>query len=227
MELEKYTAKKSVQGLPDRPKNSAAELKAVFDEAEKNIGEYINEKLIPEIENMQESIDTKTSKTEIVDNLESSVVDAPLSANQGRVLNEKIEHYKYETEFVVNEWIIDAKKEIQSKLDNKVDKVDNMFLTAIQNMPAIIGNPNSPWVISTSDGAGVEVYNAYQIDSKFTDLSGICVKYDEIVDNLESSVSSIPLSANQGRVLNEKIGDIDEALEEIIAIQNRLMGVSE
>lgn len=53
MEFEKYTVKGGIQQLPDRPKDSAAELKAKFDEAEKNIGEYINEKLIPKLEEMK------------------------------------------------------------------------------------------------------------------------------------------------------------------------------
>ena len=47
------------------------------------------------------------------------------------------------------------------------------------------------------------------------------------IDNLLSNSVSLPLSANQGRMLNEKIGDIDKALEDIIKIQNQLMGVSE
>lgn len=54
MELEKYIPQATVSKLADRPKDSAAELKAKFDEAEKNIGEYINEKLIPELEEMEE-----------------------------------------------------------------------------------------------------------------------------------------------------------------------------
>lgn len=53
MEFEKYIPQATVSKLADRPKDSAAELKAKFDEAEKNIGEYINEKLIPKLEEMK------------------------------------------------------------------------------------------------------------------------------------------------------------------------------
>ena len=56
---------------------------------------------------------------------------------------------------------------------------------------------------------------------------GDYIPFTQIVDNLTSTYTALPLSANQGRVLNEKIGSIDSALEEIIAIQNQLMGVSE
>lgn len=49
----------------------------------------------------------------------------------------------------------------------------------------------------------------------------------DVIDTLSSTDTSLPLSANQGRLLNEKIGDIDTALDGIIAIQNNLMGVSE
>lgn len=36
-----------------------------------------------------------------------------------------------------------------------------------------------------------------------------------IVDNLESEATDAALSANQGRILNEKIGDIDTILDYI------------
>lgn len=65
MELERYIPQGNVSKLADRPKNSAAELKAVFDEAEKNIGEYINEKLIPEIEEMDAEIGKKANSTDM------------------------------------------------------------------------------------------------------------------------------------------------------------------
>ena len=50
MELEKYIPQATVSKLADRPKLTAEELKRTFDEAEKDIAEYLNDKLVPKIE---------------------------------------------------------------------------------------------------------------------------------------------------------------------------------
>lgn len=70
MELEKYEPQATVSKLADRPKLTAAELKTTFDEAEKDIAEYLNDKLIPEINKNFEGAKT------YIDEKDKAIADA-------------------------------------------------------------------------------------------------------------------------------------------------------
>ena len=69
--------------------------------------------------------------------------------------------------------------------------------------------------------------NIGYMDSDINDiLSRVneCLTYNEVIDNVSSTDTNKPLSANQGKILSDKIGDIETALDNIIAIQNTLIG---
>lgn len=106
-------------------------------------------------------VDRFVTKESIVDNLESTATDVPLSANQGRVLK----------------GLIDA--------INTVLHSDDTDLDTIQEIVAYIKE------------------NRETLETLET-LNGI-VNVSDIVDNLTSTDTNKPLSANQGKVLDEKI----------------------
>jgi len=103
--------------------------------------------------------DEKIDKTDIQDNLVSTNREVPLSANQGRVLDEKI-------------------SSLESILDTKED---NLGVGSYHQVLATGENGNKVW-IDLPDIEQVYVYN-----------------------KLDSVSTSLALSANQGRILSERI----------------------
>lgn len=103
--------------------------------------------------------DEKIDKTDIQDNLTSTDRGQPLSANQGRVLDEKISNI----ELITN------------------NKEDSLGVGSFHQVLATGDNGTKVWI----------------------DLPDIEQVY--VYDNLDSVSSSLALSANQGRVLNDKI----------------------
>lgn len=75
-----------IQNLPNKPTIEAEELKAEFDKGSEIIKEYINEKLLKEIEKL-----VSDSKIKIENILTSTSIEKALSANQGRVLKETLD----------------------------------------------------------------------------------------------------------------------------------------
>ena len=87
MELTKLTADLAViSKLADSPTETAAALKAKFDEGPRAIGSYLNGTLLPEIEEALALIDGKAPA--VVNNLTSTATDAALSAAMGRLLDQ-------------------------------------------------------------------------------------------------------------------------------------------
>ncbi len=73
--------------LPDSPTETAAELKAKFDQGPRTIGAYLNDTLVPEVEEALALIDGKVPT--VVDSLSSTDTTAALSAAQGRILSQR------------------------------------------------------------------------------------------------------------------------------------------
>lgn len=74
-------------------------------------------------------VDNKIDKTDIVDNLTSTNTDKPLSANQGKVLNDKIGLKANTTDLTTHTsntgiHVTTAERTKWNKVDNKVDKTD-------------------------------------------------------------------------------------------------------
>lgn len=72
----------NIQELPDSPSMSSTELKQTFDKSSKDIKDYLNETLIPEIEKLSDDTKTeikklilKTTKYEVVTNADISTSD--------------------------------------------------------------------------------------------------------------------------------------------------------
>ncbi len=87
MSLTKLTADLAVIAkLADSPTETAAELKAKFDQAPRAIGVYLNDTLVPEVEEALALIDGKVPT--VVDSLASSDATAALSAAQGLALDQ-------------------------------------------------------------------------------------------------------------------------------------------
>lgn len=75
--------------LPDTPTETSYALKAKFDQGSLAIGEYLNKRLVPELDNSLSKLESKTEKIPaVVDALDSAETEAALSAAQGKVLNE-------------------------------------------------------------------------------------------------------------------------------------------
>ena len=75
-----------ISKLADSPTETAAALKAKFDQAPRAIGAYLNGTLAPEIEEALSLIDGRTPS--VVNSLESTDTGAALSAAMGRVLSQ-------------------------------------------------------------------------------------------------------------------------------------------
>lgn len=104
--------------------------------------------------------DEKIDITSIQDNLISTTRDEPLSANQGRILDNKIQ-------------------DILNKLE---DKENLLGVGSYRQILATGSNGNKEWI----------------------DLPDIEQVY--VYDKLDSVSSTLALSANQGRILNERLG---------------------
>ena len=87
MELSRLTDDLAViSKLADSPTETAAALKAKFDQAPRAIGAYLNDRLLPEIEEALALIDGRTPV--VIDHLDSTDTTAALSAAQGRMLDQ-------------------------------------------------------------------------------------------------------------------------------------------
>ena len=129
-----------------------------------------------------------TKRSEIVNSLSSTDGTVPLSANQGKVLNDKFGGYIPITGGVA----------------------DNVELFSNNGGETLIGNPeNNSYVRIREDMAGVG--NNWFINTngaaEFKNLTAngaSVITVTDVVDSLTSTGNDKPLSANQGRVLNEK-----------------------
>lgn len=150
--------------------------------------------------------DTYISKAgAIVDNLDSIETNKSLSARQGKVLKEFVDELTATT--IKESHIIDdlehtdtnkplsanQGREIKVMLDaiNELLHSDNIDLDTVQEIVDYIEA------------------NKTLIDS----ITTTKVNVGDIIDNLDSAIVDKPLSANQGKVLNDKIGDIDAILD--------------
>ena len=116
--------------------------------------------------------------TPVVDNLTTADSKLALSANQGKALKS----------------LVDAKISTSDIVDNLTSTVTNKPLSANQ------GN-----ILSARDDSNYKlienIINGTTEVPKATSATN-CVKYTEVINNLTSSDTQKPLSANQGKLLN-------------------------
>jgi hypothetical protein len=75
-------------------------------------------------------------------------------------------------------------------------------------MPAIIKDE----VVYGGGSSNIELDTTLSIEGKAADAKAVGdtkISYTDVVNNLESTATDLPLSANQGRVLNEKFESIE------------------
>lgn len=203
-------------------------------------------------------VSTVLTTQSIVDDLNSLSSDLILSANQGRILNDKISNAVSNNEMIIDEInnikengrelfdlenvdnTSDIDKPIstatQNELDKKVNQIDFDILSdsvaylsnendivsdasTILTTQAIVDDLNSSsntMILSANQGRVLnDNYNvlsesvAYLSDDeeKVTNV-GTILTTKNIVDNVDSSLSNMVLSAKQGKMLNERISNI-------------------
>lgn len=138
----------------------------------------------------------KVNTADIIDDLTSTETAKPLSANQGRVLNEGL-NTKVNTSDIVDTLDSDATdkplsasqgKNLKTEIDTKVnitDIVDNLT------------SEDTDKPLSANQGK--------ILSDKIDTAAGARLSPDDVIDNLTSTETAKPLSANQGRVLNETL----------------------
>lgn len=175
--------------------------------------------------------DGGSSAVDIVDNLLSSSTTKALSANQGRVLNEKFKDYIIKNDVIDNVESLDTNKPLSANQGRIINERFNNYLTKNEVLtPNDIINDldtdsaNKP--LSAAQGKLLNnKFNNYITTEAIGDLSelttpsrenlvdainsvvvtGAGLTTGDVIDNLDSSYVNKPLSAYQGRVLNEKI----------------------
>ncbi len=188
---------------------------------------------------------TYTKKSDIVDNLTSTDTTKPLSANQGKVLKNLIDAINdllesddsslNEIQEIVN-YIKDNRELIQSITTTKVNVSDiiNNLTSAISNKPlsANMGKVLSDELneLSNTLSSHIDIYNEFKqevsntyatktdLNTANTNITNITENYinkNSIIDNLISTDISKPLSANQGKVLNDKIVSAEAEITKI------------
>ena len=147
---------------------------------------------------------------DVVNNLTSTETNKPLSANQGKVLNDKFSSYVAKSDIVttrssdardkalsaaMGKYLNDDIEAMADRLENEVvyyaDVVNNLESTAT-NLP-----------LSAAQG----MYLAEDVDLLFDNFNSIYNDYiskSKIVNNLTSTSTTSVLSAYQGKLLNDK-----------------------
>ena len=169
-----------------------------------NQGKVLNANIDSKVSAMQSSIlqtvntelAKKVNTTDIVDGLTSTATNVPLSANQGKVLNASITN---------------ANTEIAKKV-NTADIVNSLTSTAT-NVPL---SANQGRVLNANIDNKVSTMQSSILQTVNTELAKK-VNTADIVDNLESTATNVPLSANQGKVLNDGIATINNTINRTTA----------
>lgn len=133
-----------------------------------------------------------TPKTTVVDNLTSTSGTDALSANQGKVLNEKFGGYIPITGGVADNVELFS----NNGGETLIGCLENNAYVRIREDMVGVGDS---WLINTSGAA--EFKNLTVNGASVTTVT-------DVVDSLTSTGNDKPLSANQGRVLNEKFANV-------------------
>lgn len=166
----------------------------------------------------------KVNYSDVVNNLSSSETDKPLSANQGKILDDKVFNLDQEkvafTDVVNNLTSSETDKPLSANqgriLDGKIQDINETLdttgtLSDLQEVVDFIeANKDTLDNLTISNIAGLQS----ALDEK--------VEYADIVDNLSSTNSNVPLSANQGRALNVKNAQLRQDAVKYTDVVNNL-----
>lgn len=180
------------------------------------------------VESIKDISDNKLDKISVTDNLISYDSLSPLSAKQGRILNEKI---------IANTSTIASSQNLSSQNKAKIETLENnkISYTDISNelKPEVYNRPVSVDLgyrlsmrilenKSLSDQNKASINN---IESSITNLDSDVVKKEDIIDGLSSNYSQKALSAKQGRVLKSDI-DINSSEINNLKLNNSVLNDS-
>lgn len=162
----------------------------------------------------------KNSKsTTVVDNLESTSPTDALSANQGRVLNEALEQFSTATLNSLEEIGLTPGSETIASIAAAMP--DNSELTATITAANAQIYPQTAGILSVKKKDNSNVVFEFNVRSiaqryigtyditatpAFSDWK-LVLTGNEVVDNLTSTATNLPLSANQGRVLFQSVSN--------------------
>lgn len=177
-----------------------------------NFGLYTYSKTINDykkLDTLTFNIKNFVKKTDIIDNLTSTVVDAPLSAKQGKILNDNLASHTHGN--ITN----DGKIVGTSNNSNKNVVTDANGKITIATKPTIpIASTSIPSADTTNGDVGTGTAwarsdHAHPKSSLYAEASHTHSEYvnPTIIDNLTTNDATKVLSAKQGKVLNDLIGD--------------------
>ena len=169
---------------------------------------------------------TYVKSSQVVDNLTSTLTGSPLSANQGRVLKDLIDsnlgkartlttadynyHRSGSTDDGIAFWLLSPGfytlgENLKIYFSTTTNNTEFSGFTFIVTRSSINGIVYTLFPDKTTRGAFKIQYS--DINGENSNVSTVVMQTD-IRDNLTSNDSYRPLSAKQGKVLNEKIGDL-------------------
>lgn len=145
---------------------------------------------------------------DVVDNLNSTTTNRPLSANQGRILDEKINS----SEVVINDRIDDL---------GDVEATPNTLVLRDQNGTSKFSEPthNQHPIRRADTSTTATAGSVVQRNSNGTAAFGEPtanphpIRQGDVVDNLSSTATNRPLSANQGRILDERVNSTEDFID--------------
>lgn len=182
-----------------------------------NNGIYINGKaVLTDAGNINSNDPLKVNISDIIDNLTSTAIDKPLSANQGKVLREAIDGINLnianklsKSDIVDNLYDNDPTKPLSAKqggaLNNAISASGQTLLGVMEQKEGFL-NARITSEVQTIDTS------ISSINTEISNINGqigfiLNSKLDaaDIVDNLSSTDTNRPLSAAQGKALNDAI----------------------
>ena len=137
---------------------------------------------------------TILKQIDVVNNLASTSIIKPLSANQGKVLEEA----------KADKTTTYTKTEVDTELSAKVDKVTGK-------------------VLSTNDYTNVDKAKMNNVPSDTNGELNDKVNTTDIIDNLTSTDINKPLSANQGKELNDNLATLQAQVD---VLETQIYGVT-
>lgn len=138
------------------------------------------------------SLSTKVNTSDIVDNLTSTEIDKPLSANQGKVLKD----------------LVDTKLNVSDVIDNLTSDDIDKPLSASQGKilkAAIDSKSSADDIIDNLTSEDTDKSLSANQGKVLKDLVDTKVNTSDIVDNLTTADATKPLSANQGKVISDAL----------------------
>lgn len=127
--------KEAISNILSSDDTSLDQLQEIVDYIKEN-RQKIESLSIEDVKDLQTSLDLKVNIVDIVDNLVSTLVDVPLSANQGRVLNEKVKVASdaiesIKTVLASDDTSLDELQEIVNYIKQNRDNLQNLDLSNI------------------------------------------------------------------------------------------------